>query len=786
LDELKTFSDSEVESACKELKDFCVIGSHYRRSNSLHCRLVSQFDKHLSGFRDDEKEAYKEEHKKGKIQKTCSENIRAIKVFVHDTEPDRVAELFPQGKRGKKGNASFSINIKCDVTELEQALVDNDFDQIDAIYCGAFLADIENKVRANVWLSPALRDWIQTKRQRFAKQVSNTLLKLIRDSEHDNKRLTLAKDIQAFCEQCELNDDSLKQEIDKLLAPSESDNVSENPKTSVPEFPLPEPIHTDPENPSFSKPIHKHLLAKMDEDCDIQLNTVNQFNTHIHNYPENSSLNPSFPKHLRNHLLAKMDEDCDIQLKTVNQWINTHVSVETLKSQSKVSFPIRDSHQESIRLFQILFERSYGCMVLLGEAGMGKSLILYHLAKQLIEQAKDADEPIPLIFHLADWAMQSLSFEEWLKHELVQFGLAEKNIDADFQLLLEHKHCLCLFLLDGFDNLLLEQRLSHLQTINGFIQQHGEHHLGGIIIASRPAEYHFAKKLLLEESPSTLSHFHAEATIQALRVDESRTYIIDHTSPYRLPLDTWFESKAFKQLLNTPLGLILFVENAKSHQIDDNTETDINTVKNSLISTYIHNRFKRAEHHYQEKRQKLPYTVLEVTNWLGSLAKSMNIGGTFSVEGLSPKQILTDKQQYAYQWWFTVFFGLVFGAMMGSVAGLIFGKRVAQYASDDKPIMLPDAFMGIHQVLTQWINNDVFINKIGLVISYAGIGMVSAVLMSSLVFLLPKRIKRIRFPIFLGGYLSLSLGMSGWLVEGSQWALFVIIFYGILGILLGL
>jgi hypothetical protein len=337
--------------------------------------------------------------------------------------------------------------------------------------------------------------------------------------------------------------------------------------------------------------------------------------------------------------------------------------------------------------------------------------------------------------------------------------------------------------LDGFDNLLPEQRLSHLKTINGFIQQHGESHLGGVIIASRPAEYHLAKELLLEEPPSTVSHFHAEATMQALSIDDSRAYIVDHTPSYSLPLDTWFKSKPFRQLLNAPLGLILFVENAKSHQIDDNTETDFNTIKNSLISTYIHNRFKQAERHYQEKRQILPYTEPEVTNWLRYIAKSMNIGGTFSVEGLSPKQILTDKQQYAYQWWFTVFFGLVFGAMMGSVAGLIFGKRIAQHVSDDKPIMLQDAFMGIHQVLIQWINNDVFINKIGLVISYAGIGMVSAVLMSSLVFLLPKRI---RFPIFLGGYLSLSLGMSGWLVDGSQWALFVIIFYGILGFLLGL
>jgi hypothetical protein len=700
--ELGAFSDSEIESACQELEKYDVIESYELKAENLNGSLTPLFKKYLLDL-----DIYSKAEKRLKIQKTCSQHLGTIKKFLKESipNPDEAAKIFPENKKGKRGSP-FAIYIDCDSAELEQALTRNDFKQIEAIYRGEFLADIENNVRANIWLSPALRDWIQGKRQDFAQRVSQCLLNIVQNAKQQaEQRFDLVRDIQKFYEQHdELHDIALQQEIDKLLIPTTSE---------------------------------------------------------------------ALPSYLRNHLLAKMEENCYLQLNPIKQWINTSILVEILKHHTQKSVPT----QESYILLKI--EKSYGFIVLLGDAGMGKSLILYYIAQQLITEARqDKTQPIPLVFHLADWTIHTLSFEKWLKQELIQLGLAEKTIDTDFDFLLAHQHC-TLFL-DGFDNLSPESRFNCLKIINNFIREQGEVHLGGIILASRPEEYYLAKELL-QEDPPYVSHFYAEAMLQPLPVEESRAYLINHPSAQYLPIDTLFASTAFKQFFSTPLGLVLLADTAKEQQIIQPAEMDFETIKNHLISNYVKNCFSKAKHRYQEKQQKLPYTESEVTTWLGYIARSINIGRAFSMENLVPTHMLTKIQQDFYQWWFTILFGLVFGAMMGSIAGLIFGKLVSDDMAEQL-VVLPGVFMDIHRMLIPWLTNDALADKIKLILVYASIGMGCGVFMSSLTFLI---FKYINFPIFFGGYLSLHLGITGWLCDGSQWAVSIVILYGAVGIIVG-
>jgi len=447
--------NSEIESACRQLQRFGVIEDHRIQGDVLDCWLDSKFGNYLCGvfikYRGD------------------SNSPKVIIGKRYDTATDKIKK-FDSRMILKKSSIDLIIPLDSQITDLEKALAEKDFNKIKTIYRQPFLSG----VKSNTWLSPEVCYWIQTKRQYFAEQVSKTLLEIIEDCKQPIDQILLIKDIQAFCEQCELNDESLQQEIDKCLASSNSKDTLENIKTNI------------------SKPLPLELT---------------------YDYPEN----PRFYNHIRPHLLAKTDENCHNQLKTIEQRIiDTHISIKTLRGDLEESFLLRDSH----RFSQILFGPSYGFMVLLGEPGIGKSLALYYFAKQLIEQTKeDVKKPIPLIFHLANWAMQPLSFEEWLKLELIQLGLGEKNINADFQSLLTYGRCI--FLLDGFDNLPPQQRLSHLKTIDGFIQIHGEPDLGGVIIASRSDEYRLAREQLLEDSATY--HFYAEATIQALSDKEIRT-----------------------------------------------------------------------------------------------------------------------------------------------------------------------------------------------------------------------------------------------------------------------
>lgn len=676
-----------LESAHEQLEACNVIQEPEKISdNTYNYKLSDKFDNYLDKFRSKYNKDYKEE--KIKRRKTVSTQIDTIRKFI---APDKVDEMLPTGKRGIKVEHVI-IRLPINVTDLENALVEEDIDTIKTIYRGKFLLDIE---RSKTWLAPKISFWIQNKRQYFHKKVMEIL-------ENDKQQ----------------SDDDVRKSVNYNTS-SSFPNISDNTVWLSPQF---------------------HFLIQ---------NKYQYTDKKVRENSYNSS-NPSFLPHLRQHLLNKMNEECNsIQVQTNNnQLINTKVLIKTLKYKSEKTVPILD-HQ----FFTAFFEQSYGFMILLGEAGMGKTIALSSIAQKLIHQAKiNIQKPVPIILYLADWAMKPLSFEDWLKHELILRGLPENNIEANFKLLLHNKHCV--FLLDGFDNLPPQQRIDNLASINNFIQKYGEYELGGILITSRPEEYKFAKDLL---NNNINFRFYTEATIETLTPEFSKNYLNHHHIDY--PVDD-----KLKEIIETPFGLNLLIENP-----------DIDKTKNNLISTYINARFDKMEQPLYEKEQ--------VKKWLKNIANSITIGKTFYVEAEAlPVKMLNEKQQQTYQWWFTCLFGVVFGAMMGSIGGLIFGKRFAHQVSDNNDIILPDAFMGIHNTLTQWINQDLLFSKIALVISYASIGILCSLFMSIITFLLSKRLS---FPIFLSGYLALFSGITGWLVDGGLWSFSVIIVYGSLGMLAG-
>jgi len=491
---------------------------------------------------------------------------------------------------------------------------------------------------------------------------------------------------------------------------------------------------------------------------------------------------------LRTELLNKIDEKCTSQLKPIKgNWLNTNVEIKKISDNSTNHFPFLSL--KSPQFFQV-FEHDF--IVLLGEAGTGKSLTVHYIAKKLTTQAKDdLEKPIPLIFHLADWATKSLSFEDWLKQQLTFLGLAEKNINADFETLVDCQRCI--FFLDGFDNLFPEQYVTRLQEINYFIQKHGEVYLGGMVIISRPDEYIFAEQLLLEKfDQDKVFHFYTTADIQVLEFDYVCSYITEHASG--LQLDKIIEGRnKFEQILNIPFGLVLFIEN---HQ--NNLELNDTDIKTSLISSYV-------DKHFTDNDVKAPYTEEEVKTWLGHIAKFTGIGETFRVETLAPKTVLNEKQQRQYQWWFAGIFGIIFGLLMGSIGGILFGERLPEKNIGNSETILPNIMTNVGEVLRHWVNDGSILEKFSLIISYAGIATLCSLFMSILSFVLFKRlseqiikhttlpsnivykiIKRSNFALFLGGYFGLFLGITGWLVDGWEWGLHVFILYGILGALIGL
>lgn len=129
-------------------------------------------------------------------------------------------------------------------------------------------------------------------------------------------------------------------------------------------------------------------------------------------------------------------------------------------------YPLKDN-----RAVLQTFEDFGRKLVLLGEPGAGKTVLLLQLARQLHAKAvASATEPIPVIFPLSSWAQKQLPFHEWLQGELRdRYGASPKLAET----LVAGERLI--YLLDGLDEVNAEQREACLQAIKTFVENPKRH-----------------------------------------------------------------------------------------------------------------------------------------------------------------------------------------------------------------------------------------------------------------------------------------------------------------------
>ena len=110
-------------------------------------------------------------------------------------------------------------------------------------------------------------------------------------------------------------------------------------------------------------------------------------------------------------------------------------------------------------------------LLILGEPGSGKTTMLLELARHALACAeRDPDEPIPVVFDLSSWTRREQPISEWLVEEFyAKYGIP-KGVAVDW---IENNDLL--LLLDGLDEVRLEQREACVQALNRFRQEHGLH-----------------------------------------------------------------------------------------------------------------------------------------------------------------------------------------------------------------------------------------------------------------------------------------------------------------------
>ncbi|KIG11873.1 Serine/threonine protein kinase [Enhygromyxa salina] len=182
-----------------------------------------------------------------------------------------------------------------------------------------------------------------------------------------------------------------------------------------------------------------------------------------------------------------------------------------------------------------LFDATDRALLILGEAGGGKSTLLLELANTLLERSmKQAQDPLPVVLSLSSWTRQSGDLSSWIVDELVAKYQLPRRLGRAW---LESERLL--LLLDDF----VGEVPGCVNAINEFREQHG---MSGIVVCGR-TETHAAsdgKQLRLGGAIELLSPSEEEVE-RALGEVEPRLIQILEKDP------------ALRELVRSPLMLTL-------------------------------------------------------------------------------------------------------------------------------------------------------------------------------------------------------------------------------------
>jgi energy-coupling factor transporter ATP-binding protein EcfA2 len=302
-----------------------------------------------------------------------------------------------------------------------------------------------------------------------------------------------------------------------------------------------------------------------------------------------------------------------------------------------------------------LFDQTNGALFIYGKPGSGKTTMLLELCRLLIIKARDdPSAPIPIIFNLSSWKpirrkKPDEAFADWLVNELRDLYFIPNKVGRSW---VEYDELL--LLLDGLDEVSMENRETCVEAINHFRKEHNI----PLTICSRIQEY---------EALTIKLNLRGAVLIQPLTNQQVSEYIRSAGTDFAKVLKVVQQDPELQEFTRTPL--ILSVLLLAYHNM---TEADLRALQGAgdyrkhVFNTYIAKMFNR-------RAVNQDYPPDQIQFWLSWLAQEMvNRGITLlTIEDIQPNWLPFSKS--IRRLFFGMFYGLIFGLIGGPIFGLIGG-----------------------------------------------------------------------------------------------------------------
>jgi Cdc6-like AAA superfamily ATPase len=297
-------------------------------------------------------------------------------------------------------------------------------------------------------------------------------------------------------------------------------------------------------------------------------------------------------------------------------------------------------------------------LLILGEPGSGKTITLLKLAEDLISRTeKDLSQPIPVVFNLSSWAKKSQAIEQWLIQELLEKYQVSKALGKQW---VETESLV--LLLDGLDEVKVEQRNACVQALNQFMQTHGTTE---VIICCRIKDYQALNEQLV---------LRTAICIQPLTKAQVNQYLTQAGAQLSALLSVLHQDEELQDLATSPLLLsimsLAYQNSASEDILQGGTRADY---RKRLFDQYIKRLFER-------RGTTQLYPKQQTQDWLVWLAQRMTIAAqtVFLIERLQPDWLPSKIRQIHYRLaslltsvlLCTMLFGLAHSLLHGLSAGL--------------------------------------------------------------------------------------------------------------------